>query len=117
MIRYIATILLVVFLSAKISSASDDKTLHFGLSAVFGAGSETCLYHQTELKPAKRIFLSTILGSIPGLIKEIADSTKEDNRFSKSDITADITGAFTGAAISCIINNSLRLFLDEYRNC
>ncbi|MEA3242560.1 MAG: hypothetical protein U9Q19_03865, partial [Pseudomonadota bacterium] len=55
------------------SFAFDDKTAHFGLSALFGAGAETILHYRTDFEDVERVALGTLLGSMPGLAKEIID--------------------------------------------
>lgn len=103
-------VLLSAFLlSAHPAFAVDDKVQHFGASAICGAGIETYLHHQTKLKAPARISLSVMLGSVPGLAKEIIDSRQEDNSFSESDMTADLAGAFVGAIVSSVLNNAIRV--------
>jgi len=48
-----------------------------------------------------------VLGTIPGLFKELIDSTKKGNRFSGGDLTADILGSFCGALLSNTINKKI----------
>ncbi len=89
--------------------AADDKLQHFEISAICGAGAETYLHNNAELKTPTRILLSTALGTIPGLAKEIIDNNQDNNSFSRSDMKANIAGAFAGALLSCIINKSIQI--------
>lgn len=98
-------------LSAHTAFAEDDKALHFGVSAICGAGVETCFHYQTKLGFAARTSLGTILGSVPGLAKEIIDSNQEGNSFSESDMTADIAGAFVGTIVSSVFNDTIQVIV------
>ncbi len=107
----ISSILLIISLfiisSGTAFSYDDDEKKHFGFSTVFGFGSETSLYYMTELKTPARILLATTIGSMPGLAKELMDSTEDNNSFSEDDMKADIAGAFTGALVSTFFNCAL----------
>jgi len=50
-----------------------------------------------------------VLGTLPGLFKEIVDSTKKDNLFSGGDLAADILGSFCGAFLSNLVNNKIQV--------
>ena len=112
---FIWILLLFIFISTsnKNAFAGDDKLLHFGLSSVFGAASESYLHYKTNLKTSERIILGTALGSVPGLAKEIIDSTKKGNRFSGCDMAADIAGAFFGAVIGNLVNNIIQVKIEK----
>ncbi|MBI3986099.1 MAG: hypothetical protein HY343_04230 [Lentisphaerae bacterium] len=88
--------------------ALDDEEKHFGISALCGAGAETALHYTTEWKAPTRILAATALGSLPGLAKEIADSTEADNEFSESDMTADVLGALTGSLLGSLFNDTVK---------
>lgn len=77
-----------------------DKKKHFALSALFGAGSETLLrsYSYTASHRLIRLTSATVLGTLPGVAKELSDS-----KFDNNDILADIIGAFTGAFLSDLL--------------
>ena len=107
-----ATVALICFgVSPKHISAKNDKLKHFGVSILFGAAGESCLHNATDLKEDKRVLFGTALGTLPGLIKEVVDSTKEGNRFKGSDLAADILGSFCGALLSNMVNNKIRINL------
>ncbi len=104
----------IVFSAAnKNASAADDKLLHFGVSSVFGAASESYLHYKSNLKTPGRLIWGTTLGTIPGLAKEIIDSTKKDNYFSGSDMAANIAGAFVGALVANIFNNAIHVKIEK----
>ena len=89
--------------------AGDDKLTHFGISSIFGAAGESYLHYKTNLKASERIVLGTTIGSLPGLAKELIDSTKKGNHFSGSDLAVDIAGAFVGALVGNFVNNIIQV--------
>jgi uncharacterized protein YfiM (DUF2279 family) len=95
------------------SFAFDDKTAHFGLSELFGAGAETILHYRTDFEDVERVALGTLLGSVPGLAKEIIDSQEDGNEFSGRDLTADVAGAFSGALLSNLFNNAIQVRIES----
>jgi uncharacterized protein YfiM (DUF2279 family) len=103
--------ILLIFLSISNNTvfAVDDTLLHFGVSSVFGAAGESFLHYKTNLKTSGRILLGTALGSLPGLVKELIDSTEKGNYFSGTDLAADIAGAFIGALLANIVNNTIQI--------
>lgn len=114
--RSICVVLLFTFLlmhAACPALAADDEIQHFGVSAICGAGIETYLHHKTEVSTFGRILLGTMLGSVPGLTKEIIDSTADDNHFSQSDMTADVIGAFAGTVVSSMLNDLIQVRIER----
>jgi uncharacterized protein YfiM (DUF2279 family) len=95
------------------SFAFDDKTAHFGISALFGAGAETVLHYRTDFEDVERVALGTLLGSVPGLAKEIIDSQEDGNKFSGGDMAADVAGAFSGAFLSNLFNNAIQVRIES----
>jgi len=95
------------------SFAVDDKTAHFGLSAFFGAGAETVLHYRADVEDIERVALATLLGSMPGLAKEMIDSQQDGNEFSGRDLTADVAGAFSGAFLSNLFNNAIQVRIES----
>jgi len=102
-------ILLCFVVSPAPLSAKEDKIKHFGISMLFGAAGESCLHYATDLEGNKRVLFGTALGTLPGLFKELIDSTEEGNRFSGGDLAADILGSFCGALLSNVINNKIQV--------
>lgn len=87
--------LLLVLLSSSSCFADDSFALHAGLSASFGFLTDTLVFHQAEnLNVGQRILVSTVVGSLPGLVKE-----STDEKFCFGDYAADIGGAAIGALI------------------
>ena len=107
-----AFILIIGLLIPGRSFADDNVGLHFGLSALFGAASESVLHYKTKLGTVERILYGTALGSIPGLAKELIDSGQDDNHFSGTDMAADVAGALVGAVLANIINDKIQVDVD-----
>ena len=88
---YVTTLAIFMFLVfPAVSFATDNEALHFGISAILGAASETIIHHKTKVGTVERIAYGTILGSLPGLAKEVIDSNEEDNHFSGTDMAANV---------------------------
>lgn len=100
---------ILISISNKNLFAGDDKFKHFGVSFIFGAASESIFHYKTTLKTSERIILSTLLGSLPGLTKELIDSTKKGNHFSGTDLAVDVGGAFLGAIAGNIFNKIIQI--------
>jgi len=105
--------MVLVGFSCANSFAVDDKTAHFGLSALFGASAETVLHYRTGVETVERVALATLLGSVPGLAKEISDSQQDGNEFSGRDLAADVAGAFSGAFLSNLFNNAIQVRIES----
>ncbi|WP_321855461.1 hypothetical protein [Paraburkholderia tropica] len=69
-----------------------DKLEHFGLSAPFGAIGGW-LVRDT----GHPVIYGTLIGTVPGLLKEAFDGTCRSDGFSYKDLFADALGALTGA--------------------
>ena len=110
---YVTTLaIFLCLIFPAVSSAEDNEALHFGISAILGAASETIIHHKTKVGTVERIAYGTILGSLPGLAKEVIDSTEEDNHFSGKDMAANVAGAFVGSVIANLVNNQIRVSVD-----
>ena len=72
-----------------------DKLKHFAVSAPFGALG-AYLTRDTE----HPVIYGTLIGTIPGLIKEGIDGTCRSSGFSYKDLAADIAGALSGALLT-----------------
>lgn len=110
---WISLFLILFLISPKNAFAGDDRIKHFGISSLFGAASESVLHYQTNLNTSKRIVLGTTLGSLPGLAKELIDSTKAGNHFSGTDLALDIAGAFFGAVVANFFNNLIQIKIEK----
>lgn len=106
MLRVLGKSILLTFVLFSTSYAENDKALHYGVSVVTGYVAETVLHKQFE-SDTKRIVYGTLLGTVPGLIKEIMDENDKSGAFDEKDLLADIAGAFTGAFIASKINKNL----------
>jgi hypothetical protein len=113
----VKTIRIIFLLLFPFSSFASDKNigLHFGLSTIFGGAAESYLHYETHLGSPERIVYGTLIGSIPGLAKEVIDSGNEDNHFSGSDMVANVAGAFVGAVIANFVNNKIQINVDSQR--
>jgi hypothetical protein len=107
----ITVIILLLFIpSATFAVEADSNSvLHFGYSLVFGVFGETLLHYNLDMSAPSRIFYATVIGSIPGLAKEVKDNSDDGGHFSGSDMAFDVAGAFTGSVISNYINNKVRV--------
>ncbi len=101
----------IFFIIPSSSSAADDsgESLHFGVSVILGGISESYLHYKTELTTLERITYGTLIGSTPGLLKELYDDSQSDNNFSGSDMAADIAGALVGSLAANYINNKIQV--------
>ena len=107
-----ALIISVCLIIPAVSFADGDTALHFGLSTIFGAAGESIVHYNTKTTTTERIVYGTLLGSLPGLGKEILDSTQSDNHFSGKDMAADVAGAFVGSVLANLINNRIQISID-----
>jgi len=72
-----ALVILICSLVSPIQlSAKNDKIKHFGVSMLFGAAGESYLHYTTKMNGDKRVFFGTVLGTLPGIFKELIDSTE-----------------------------------------
>ena len=111
-----AAVVLILFGSFPQNlSAKGDKFLHFGVSLLCGAAGESVLFYTTEWRNFYKISLGTTIGTLPGLFKEILDSTKEGGRFCTGDLAADFGGALCGAILSNVVNNLIQINIKRER--
>lgn len=91
------------------NAADSNSAKHYGFSAVFGFTSETLIHKNfTSLNVIERVSYATILGSTPGLIKELTD-----DKFSNEDMAFNVAGALTGALLSNYLNNNTSIFISH----
>jgi len=95
--------LLVLALSARTASAGDkwwaeDKALHLSVSALIGAASYSALWWlDRPHSSALRLGLAASISLLPGLAKEIYDSTRANNHFCGKDMFWNAIGALVGS--------------------
>jgi uncharacterized protein YfiM (DUF2279 family) len=77
------------------SWTGSDKLKHFAVSAPFGA-----LGAYLERDTQHPVAYGTLIGTVPGLAKEVFDGTCRTDGFSYKDLEADALGALTGAALT-----------------
>lgn len=93
----------------NLNAADSNSAKHYGLSAVFGFGSETIIHKNfTQLSDLEKISYATLIGSTPGLIKEM-----NDDEFSNEDMAFDVLGALSGALLSNYLNNNTSIFVSH----
>jgi hypothetical protein len=98
----------VIFLLILIGTAEaqSDKVIHFGVSGAFGLVTDKILFSQyPNMDPVTRVLVSTAIGSVPGFIKEMTDST-----FDNGDMAADVLGALAGSVVGELTNNRISLY-------
>nr|WP_321784679.1 hypothetical protein [Paraburkholderia sp. J94] len=74
------------------SWTGSDKLAHFGVSVPFGAIGGW-LARDTD----HPVIYGTLIGTVPGFLKEALDGTCRTDGFSYKDLFADALGALTGA--------------------
>ena len=77
------------------SWTGSDKLTHFAVSAPFRA-PRAYLARDTQ----HPVVYGTLIGTVPGLAKEVFDGTCRTDGFSYKDLAADALGALTGAALT-----------------
>lgn len=83
------------FRSARDGWGGSDKAKHFTVSAV--AGAFGAYFAQDTRHP---VLYGTLLGSVPGLLKELSDGCRAGGSgFSGKDMAYNIAGAFVGARL------------------
>jgi len=104
------SILALSLVCAGSLSASDSNSIkHYGFSALFGYMGETILNKNYKtLDDIETISYGTVLGSLPGLVKEL-----NDDKFSSQDMAYNFAGALTGALISNYVNNNTTIFVSH----
>jgi putative lipoprotein len=80
-----------------------DKAEHFTVS--MGLGMIGASFFSGAQSPANQFLYGTLIGSMPGLIKEIRDIHHHGSNASYKDMTFNVLGAATGAAIATLMNS------------
>jgi hypothetical protein len=86
-------------------SFENDKQKHLLASIPFGIAGEV-IVHPLEISGAEKVFYGTLIGLVPGLVKELYD---KDNSgiFDKYDLAYDTLGSFSGAISAYYFSNWL----------
>lgn len=93
---------IALLITTQCLALDSDKKFHLTVSGLFGAGVDTLMFHNDDISsgPVERIVYSGMIGLLPGLGKELYDSTRDNNEFSGEDMVANAIGAFVGAALT-----------------
>ena len=78
-------------------SIRSDLGWHAGTSYAFGLMART--FSPSFVPIDNGVLRGTLLGTLPGLLKEIADSQAPGNHFSGSDMAANVVGALAGTVL------------------
>lgn len=108
--KIIKTLTSIALLSTISLNAADSNSVkHFGFSAIFGVASETILHkNYQQFDDIEKISYATVIGSLPGLAKELTD-----DKFSGEDMTFNFLGALSGAIFSNYLNNNTSVFVSH----
>ncbi len=112
MIRIISLLLIfsLLLLIPHSSFAWDENfDQHFTLSMLFGAIGETIVHNRETYGVSKKIIAGAVLGTVPGLIKEISDNTESNNSFSEDQILYDVSGSTVGSLIAYKYNSRTKV--------
>lgn len=88
--------------SSTLFAAENDKIKHFGFSSIFGYGGETLIHDIQTLSDTEKVIYGTVIGSVPGLIKELTD-----DKYDSEDMAYNVAGAFAGSLLSNYLNNNV----------
>ena len=76
-----------------------DKFLHFSVSASIVLSTQYTLEQKMDYKTEDAMYISVLVSSINGIIKEFWDNRQSNGFFSKRDIIANIAGIALGVFI------------------
>jgi hypothetical protein len=93
-------ILSLVIMIPLSSFADDNFDQHFTLSMLMGAIGETVVHNRETLNVPMKILVGAAIGTVPGIIKEIGDSTNDNNYFSETQVLYDAMGSAVGSLIA-----------------
>ena len=112
MIRKIAMLLifsLVIIIPYSSFALDNHFGQHFTISMVLGAIGETAVHKKENINGPMKIVVGTVLGSVPGLIKELDDSNDSNNYFSGDQMLYDIAGSAVGSVIAYKLNSRTKV--------
>ena len=76
-----------------------DKFLHFSVSASIVLSTQYTLEQKMNYKTEDAIFISVLVSSVNGILKEFWDNRQPNGFISKKDILANIAGVILGVFI------------------
>ena len=76
-----------------------DKFLHFSVSASMVLSTQYTLEQKMNCKTADAMFISVLVSSVNGILKELWDNKQPNGFISKKDIIANIAGVLLGIFI------------------
>jgi len=90
---------------------ADDNNFgqHFGWSAIMGVFGETTVHERETFNVPMKILVGTVIGTVPGVIKEIFDGTESDNHFSEEQVLYDVMGSAVGSIIAYKYNSRTKV--------
>ena len=102
-------ILTLVIMIPLTSFADDNFDQHFTLSMLMGAIGETVVHNRETFNVPMKILAGAAIGTVPGIIKEIGDSTNDDNYFSETQVLYDAMGSVVGSIIAYKYNSRTKV--------
>ena len=100
MIQKLIIVVCLSLVSFALDLDESDKQKHFAISSILAIGTNQYLYHKTDLSTNERIGYSLLLSNIPGVLKELHDDKKSNNKFDIEDIKANFLGSILGVVLS-----------------
>ena len=76
-----------------------DKFLHFSVSASIVLSTQYTLERKMNYKTKDAMFISVLVSSVNGILKELWDNRQPNGFISKKDILANIAGVILGVFI------------------
>lgn len=104
--KALAILLLALATNTSAFEIERDKVNHFGVS--FGLGLIGNQILPDTISPFERVVYGTIIGTMPGLLKEILDKNNFDrNGFSGRDLFMDVLGSMAGS----LVGEKIRIYV------
>jgi VanZ family protein len=100
---------LIMLLPCSSFAADDNFGEHFSYSVLFGTIGETCVHTRENFNAPMKILTGTVIGTFPGLVKEIGDSTSKNNHFSVEQLMYDMMGSAVGSVIAYNFHNRTKV--------
>jgi len=111
MTRRISILLIfaLILLTPHFTFADDNFDQHFTLSMLMGVFGETVVHKRETFNMPMKILVGAAIGTVPGIIKEIGDSTDGDNYFSETQVLYDAMGSVVGSIIAYKYNSRTKV--------